>query len=138
MNIKKADWINPPEILERSLHSLTVKCDGKHTLLFTAGENDSVTLSVDTELDYGFMLLHTPEEYLLIGKEKALITFGGVRTAFPLRKCHDRLCFRKEGKRITVLSGDDTVLSIEKDAFLSSSSFGLTIEGEGNAYVEVF
>ena len=138
MNTKKADWINQPLIEKKTLHSLSVKADGKHTILFVVGENDEVALSIRTELPYGFLLLHTPEEYVLVKKDEAEIAFGDIRSTIPLPEQSDELRFRKEGKRISMISKDKTILTIEKDAFLTSSAFGITIAGKGDAYIEVF
>lgn len=138
MNTKKADWINQPFIEKKTLHSLTIKADGNHTLLFVAGENEEITLSIKTDIPYGFLLLHTPEEYVLIKKDRAETLFNNTKTIIPISEQLNKIIFRKNGKKITLLNESNLILSIEKDAFLSSSAFGITIEGQGEAYIEVF
>ena len=134
MNTKKADWINAPKEIEWALHSLRVAADGEHTLLFTVGESDEVRITCRTGLSHAFIMLHTPEEYIAIRPDAIISTFGGVRTEIP----SESITFRKEGKAVSFISEGRTLLSVEKDAFLSSASFGITLKGTGEAYIEVF
>ena len=137
MNTKKADWINVPREIEWSLHSLRIKADDEHTLLFTVGESGEVRLSCRTELPHAFIMLHTPEEYVAIRPDAIVTAFGGVRTEIPVT-VEGSITLHKEGKAVSFISKGQTLLSIEKDAFLSSASFGITVKGTGEAYIEVF
>ena len=137
MNTKKADWINAPKEIEWSLHSLRVAADGEHTLLFTVGERDEVRITCRTGLSHAFIMLHTPEEYIAIRPDAIISTFGGVRTEIPV-SASESITFRKEGKAVSFISEGRTLLSVEKDAFASSASFGITLKGTGEAYIEVF
>ena len=138
MNAKKADWINEPAIKERTLHSLTVESDGEHTVLFTIGEKDIIRLLCRTKTDYAFIVLHTPEEYIAVAENTLISTFGRTRTEIPIRR-PENMIFQKDGKRIELLSDENTLLlAVEKDAFLTSVSFGITLKGKGEAYIEVF
>lgn len=137
MNTKKADWINVPREIEWSLHSLRIKADDEHTLLFTVGESGEVRLSCRTDLPHAFIMLHTPEEYIAIKPDTMISTFGGIRTEIPV-SASESITFRKEGRTVSFISDGQTLLKIEKDAFLSSASFGITLNGKGEACIEVF
>ncbi len=138
MNAKKGQWINEPRINEWSLHSLRVEGDGEHTLLFTVGEEDTVKIKCDSALSHGFVILHTDKEYVLIKQNETIIHFSDVSTSIPLGAL-ENATFIKQGKTITVLGDNEAkILSITKDAFLQSASFGVAIKGKGDAYIEVF
>lgn len=137
MNTKKADWINAPKEIEWSLHSLRVAADGEHTLLFTVGESDEVRITCRTSLPHAFIMLHTPEEYVTLKQDMIISRFGGVRTEIPVA-IQESLTFHKDGKSVSFMSEGRTLLTVEKDAFASSASFGITLKGTGEAYMEVF
>ena len=138
MNTKKADWINPPHITKKTLHSIGFRSKDRHTLLFVVGESCEMSLSVQTDVKYGFLLLHTPEEYILIKSNEAEAVFGNTKTIIPISEHINKIIFRKEGRRISISSEDKTLLAIEKDAFKTSAAMGISTEGDGDVHVEVF
>lgn len=138
MNTKKADWINKPYIEKKTLHSISAKADGKHTVLFVVGEDDEVRLSAETALPHGFLMLHTPDEFVLVKNGMIEIAFEDIKASIPLLEQLNEITFKKAGKEITIKSGEKTLLSLHKDAFLTSAAFGITFEGTGEIYLEVF
>ena len=137
VNTKKAAWINKPGKIKTTLHSFSFQADGTHSVFFVLGENDEVTLTCKTEAHSAFVLLHTPDEYISFGESKITLSFSGVRTEIAASHSNT-LTLKKAGKHLSFSSGNTEILSVEKDAFRTSASFGFAVTGSGEAYVEVF
>lgn len=137
MNTKKAVWLLKPEKIKATLHSLSFRSETAHSVFFILGESGTMSLCCRTELPYAFVLMHTPSDTIIFGKERTVITFGGVRTELP-SAMDGGIKLEKNGKKLSFSSGGRIILSIEKDSFLSSASFGLAVKGEGSVSLEVF
>ena len=137
MNTKKAVWIGRPEKMRMTLHSIAFRSEDAHSVLFVLGEAGEMSISYASEAKAALTLLHTPQEYIVFGEERIVISFKGVRTEIPHAPIRS-LKLVKEGKRLSFHSGDEAILSIEKEAFSSSISFGLSSKGEGEVELEVF
>ena len=137
MNTKKAVWIGRPEKMRMTLHSIAFRSEDAHSVLFVLGEDGEMSISYSSEAKAALTLLHTPQEYIVFGEERIVISFKGVRTEIPHAPIRS-LKLVKEGQRLSFYSGDEAILSIEKEAFSSSISFGLSSKGEGEVELEVF
>lgn len=137
MNTKKAVWLLKPEKIKATLHSLSFRSETAHSVFFILGESGMMSLCCRTELPYAFVLMHTPSDTIIFGKERTVISFDGVRTELP-SAMEGEIKLEKNGKMLSFSSGGRNILSIEKDAFLSSASFGLAVKGEGSVSLEVF
>ena len=137
MNTKKAVWISKPEKIKATLHTLSYHSSEAHSVFFVIGENDEITLSCRSEAKTAFILLHTPDEYIVFGKEKIVMAFGGMRTEIP-HEPFSSVHLQKEGSRLIFSSDGKEVLRIEKEAFSSSASFGVASKGSGEVTIEVF
>ncbi len=137
MNTKKAIWISKPEKVRATLHSLSFRSSDAHSVYFIIGEEGEISLSCSSTASTAFVLLHTPEEYVVFGRERTVLSFGGVRTELP-SEGFSTLRLVKNGKKLTFISGERTVLTLEKDSFTTSASFGLAAKGSGEVTLEVF
>ncbi len=137
MNTKKALWISRPESLKTTLHSFSFNSEKAHSVFFTIGEDGEITLKKDATAKTAFVLMHTPDEYIVFGDKRIVITFGGTRTSLPFTPVSS-VKLTKTGKTLVFTADDREILSIEKDAFLTSASFGLAAKGKGEVILEVF
>ena len=113
--------------MKTTLHSLSFCSSGTHAVFFLLGEEGEIMLSQSSSARSAFVLLHTPDEYIVFGNERITISFGGVRTEIP-SPGHSSIKLVKNGSRLAFLNAEGgKILSIEKDAFQSSASFGLAI-----------
>lgn len=137
MNTKKAVWISRPDRIKATLHSLSFHSTGTHSVFFILGEEGEISLSYSSSAASAIVLLHTPEEYIVFGKERIVTSFGGVRTAIPYKGTTD-LRLIKNKSHLSFVENENEVLSIDKAAFSSSISFGIAVKGEGDVSLEVF
>ena len=123
MQIKKLDWINRPERIRVTAHSLKFKDDRTSICLHTAGVDDEVKLSYEGD-DISFIMLHTENDYLLLGKTRILSVFAGFRSEFPA-SVPSTVIIRKNGDDIAFLTENgETIYHISNPAFHDSASFG--------------
>lgn len=137
MNTKKAVWISKPEKMKTTLHSFSFRSESAHSVFFLLGNEGEITLTKQAATHTAFILLHTPEEYIVFGDNRIVIEFGNVRTSMPGNEI-TTLKLVKKGKTLIFTSGEKEILTIEKDAFQSSASFGFAAKGEGEVFLEVF
>ena len=137
MNTKKAVWISKPEKIKATLHTLSFRSEEAHSVFFVIGEEDEISLSYSSDTSTALILLHTPEEYIVFGKERIVLSFKGVRTEIPSEPI-TALKLTKKGALLIFSTGKKEVLRIEKEAFSSSASFGLAAKGKGEVTLEVF
>ena len=105
--------------------------------IFIFCEEGEMTISYKAEASTAIMLLHTPDEYIAFHPDRIVTVFSGVRTEIPEEGiCGVRLV--KNGSELSFFSGERHLLSISKDAFRTSVSFGLSSKGEGEVSLEVF
>ena len=84
-----------------------------------------------------FVLMHTPDEFIVFRNDEAIIIFGGIKEHVPIVR-DDTITLNKEREKLSFFSSGKLLLTIEKEAFAASSSFGVSSEGEGDVYIEVF
>lgn len=137
MNTKKAHWISTPEKIKTTLHSFRYESESEHSVFFILPENGEVDILLKGSARTAFTLLHTPEEFILFRKDMTIISFGDIREHVPM-EIGERMKLIKEGAKLSFYSGEKLVLSIEKEAFRTSVSFGASSKGEGEVYIEVF
>ena len=97
MNTKKAVWIGRPEKMRMTLHSIAFRSEDAHSVLFVLGEAGEMSISYASEAKAALTLLHTPNEYIVFGEERIVISFKGVRTEIPHAPIRS-LKLVKEGK----------------------------------------
>ena len=123
MQIKKLDWINRPEKIRVTAHSLTFKDERTSVCLHTTGVDDEVKLSYEGE-DISFIMLHTENDYILFDSNRILSTFAGFKTEFP-SDIPSTMVVKKKGEDITFLTEDGRLIyHISNPAFTESASFG--------------
>ena len=137
MNTKKASWINKPEIRKTTLHSFSFISSGMHSVFFVLPEEGEMEISCTTSVKHAFVLLHTPDEYVLMLPSSITTSFGGVRERFPA-ETGNRVRLVKKGSCLHFQSGGKTLLTIEKEAFRASAAFGISTHGDGEVDLEVF
>ena len=123
MQIKKLDWINRPEKIRVTAHSLTFKDDRTSVCLHTTGVDDEVKLTYEGD-GISFIMLHTENDYILLEKDRILSVFAGFRAEFP-SAVPSTIIVRKKGEEISFLREDGEILyHISNPAFADSASFG--------------
>ena len=137
MNTKKAVWIGKPGKMKATLHSLSFRSEEQHSVFFILGEEGEMMISYRAEASAAIMLLHTPDEYIAFHPDRIVTAFSGVRTEIP-EEGVSSVRLVKNGPDLSFFSGERHLLSISKDAFRTSVSFGLSSKGEGEVSLEVF
>ncbi|MBO8436741.1 MAG: hypothetical protein IAA97_07170 [Spirochaetes bacterium] len=137
MNTKKAIWINKPEHIKATLHTLSFKSESAHSVFFVLGEEEEIKLSYKAETTVAFVLMHTEEDYIVFKDNAIVLLFSGIRTEIPHAAINE-LELIKKGPALTFKSGDDEILAITKTAFRTSVSFGISAKGCGEVVLEVF
>ncbi len=141
MNTKKADWSYKPAFEDITLHSYRWYNRGRKTaVFFTLGETEDCRLQCDCDssLSYSFMLFHTPSDIIRFSPSEGIdARLFGAAVSMPAAIGND-IELRKSGPSLRFYSGGKLILSTEDPAFGPSASLAFCIEGEGNAYMEVF
>lgn len=134
MQIRKLDWINRPDHVRLSAHSVEFT-DEKHTAcLHTTGENENIRLSCEGD-GICFLMLHTDRDRLVLGNGKASFSFAGFSYEIPL-DVPSCLIVRKQGADIRFEAEDGRLLMhLTNPAFLGSASFGFATSGSGGKAV---
>lgn len=138
MNTKKAQWLSKADNIQKTLHTLSYQGNGTNTVLFTIGEEESLTLSADTDMDYAFIFLHTDREYIAIKHDRISVRTLKHQLSIPLDEPVKVLRCVKEGPQLTFLSGERELLVTRNEAYRGSASIGLMTEGCSKAVLEVF
>ena len=136
MNTKKADWINKPERISMSLHSLSFHSEGRHCVFFTIGESGSITIEIKKG-DASFVFLHTHNDAIRFSENGIGIRMFSFSSRIPIAAGRS-MRMEKNGEDISFYSDGNMVLSISNKAFLSSASFGAMTDKEGEVGLEVF
>lgn len=137
MNTKKAHWIAKPTKIKTTLHSFSYASESKHSVFFILPENGEMKLTCRGNAQAAFVLMHTPDEFIVFRNDEAIIIFGGIKEHVPIVR-DDTITLNKEREKLSFFSSGKLLLTIEKEAFAASSSFGVSSEGEGDVYIEVF
>lgn len=137
MNTKKAVWLNKPEKIKATLHSLSFRSESAHSVFFILGEEGEMTLRSKASIATAFVLFHTKEDYIVFSSQSIILSFSGIRTEIPHSPVNN-VTLIKKGSLLTFKNGEDTLLTITKKAFSTSTSFGLSAKGEGEVELEVF
>ena len=123
MQIKKLDWINRPEKIRVTAHSLTFKDEKTSICLHTTGIDDEVKLTYEGE-GISFLMLHTENDYILFKHDRILSAFSGFKSEMPA-DIPSTIIVRKKGEDITFLTEDGKMIyHISNPAFTESASFG--------------
>ena len=139
--MKKAQWLKKPEsITQLSLHSASFLVAGKASLYFTIGEEGTLSLSAKVEEGerLSFVFLHTPHDKIVFSSKEIKSSFFGLDSIHNVLNPITELKIEKEKDEITFSSSNSVLLSIKNSAFFSSASFGIEIEGEGEAEISVW
>lgn len=139
MNTGKATWIEHPKHVITTLHSY--KYEGKDDLcvMFTLGEEGSITLLSKCEgsRESEFIFLHTPNDYIILDKNGIRGKLFTVDISIPM-EIGNTIVFEKKNEEISFNSDGRTLFTISNPAFLGSASFGIRSKGTGKEYIEVF
>ncbi len=127
MQIKKIDWINKPEKVRVSAHSLSFKAERRCAALYTLEEEGKLALIRHNSETVSFLMLHTKNDRIIFRKDHADMKFSSLSEWIYL-SIPDEIRVRKEGKKIVFSSATSALLTLENDAFFSSASFGFLIE----------
>lgn len=127
MQIKKVDWINRPEKVKVSAHSLTFMDNYPSYALYTIGKDDDLFLSYEGE-GVSFILLHTDRDMITLNEDEIDISFAGLN-AKVRKKRGKSLCIRKRGEEVTFSDEDGDFLSLSYPSFSSSVSAGFKTKG---------
>ena len=138
MNTKKADWVGKGRDIQKTLHTISYTGTGSNGLFFTLGENERITLSVETGMSYAFLFLHTPQEYIAIKEDKIVLSTLTNRFELPLPQQPASIEVVKCGPELVFLSYGKEILRTRKEAYRGSASIGLVTEGCSRAVLEVF
>ncbi len=122
MQIKKVDWINRPQKVKITAHTLSFRSSGIHKALYTLEEKGCLELEYEGN-DICFFMLHTPSDAIFFSLDKIYGSMFNLSFSFPA-KLSNRLIIEKDGEKITFISKEETVLEISNPAFLDSASFG--------------
>lgn len=138
MNTKKAQWLSKGEDIKKTLHTLSYRGTGSNSVFFTLGETETLTFSVETDMGYAFLFLHTDREYIAIKEDCISVRTLKHHFVLPLDEPVTLLRCVKEGPEIRFFSAEREILRAEDEAYRGSCSVGLLTEGCSKAVLEVF
>ncbi len=137
VNTKKADWNHKVKFKEISLHSFRWDNKEKTYVFFTIGENEEISLSYKTDkAKCSFMLLHTPNDYIIFSDAIRLSLFGSDATIS--KGIGNTIRLKKEGENLEFYADDELILKTANKAFSLSTTLAFIAEDEGDIYLEVF
>ena len=117
MQIKKVDWINRPEKVKVSAHSLTFMDNYPSYALYTIGKDEDLFLSYEGE-EVSFILLHTDKDMITLHEDEIDISFAGLNAKV-----------RKRGEEVTFSDEEGDLLSLSYPSFSTSVSVGFKTKG---------
>ena len=140
MQIRKLQWINTPKTLRiLSSRELSFKAEGKHALVYTYEEEQSLTIKFEKDegIDTGIALILTPTAGVsLIYRGNKLIIESSVLNVKSTTyiKCDESLSYTvvKKENTLTFFFGDEEVYSFTFVNIKESVSIAAIIEGKGN------
>lgn len=140
MNMKKAQWLKKSSnFLKRDLHTVEFINDDKSSVFFTLGESGTIKMTAESpSCSISFIFFHTPNDYIVFKDGKIESSFFGLKSIHNMFKPLSELEINKEGEEITFSSQNVELLRIKNEAFFSSSSFGITAEGNGLVKLSVW
>ena len=138
MNVKQLDWLGKPRDIKKTLHSVSYTGTGSNGAFLTLGENGELSLSVETDMPYAFIFLHTNEEYIALKTDRIVLKTLKNRIELPLPSQPSALKVIKEGPLLIFHVSGEEILRTEKEAYRGSASIGIITEGCSRAVLEVF
>ncbi len=127
MQIKKVDWINKPEKVKVTAHSLTFITEKRCALLYTL-EKDGELKLVRHNGNVSFLMLHTKNDRIILERESVDIRMFSLNSTITL-SVPDEISVRKTGDTIAFSASGSVLIRLSNPAFLDSASFGFLIEG---------
>lgn len=138
--MKKAQWLKKSSnFLKRDLHTVEFINDDKSSVFFTLGESGSIKMMAESSsCSISFIFFHTPNDHIVFRNGKIESSFFGLESIHNMFKPLSELEINKEGEEITFSSENTELLRIKNESFFSSSSFGITAEGNGLVKLSVW
>lgn len=139
MNTGKATWLKHPKHVITTLHSYSYEGKGDLCVMFTLGEEGTMSLytKCEGERESELLLLHTPNDYLLLSSKGIRGTMFSLSFDIPM-EIGNKIVLKKEKEELFFFDGDKCIFKLSNPAFLGSTSFGVISKGKGKNYIEVF